>query len=625
MFDGEPPVVALCDVTLEIHSGELVIVQGPSGSGKSTLLNQIALIDRPSHGTYEVDGQVTATLCERRRAKLRSDTFGFVFQSFHLMARRSARENVELGLLYRGVGSSRRRVLADQALTRVGLSHRADVAAGKLSGGERQRVAIARAIVADAPIVVADEPTGNLDSTNGEMVVSQLLDLHRSGTSVLIVTHDPDLAARGDRQIRMRDGNIIQDASSESPASRGAQLLAASPMPGRASAIRVADVMSESWRALLTRPGRTALLAAAIGIAVALVIVTLGLGETASAQVSSKFDLLRNRDVTLSVPVSKGVPGTASARTGVAPSGLAQLNRVAGVQAVGVLEQHEPVMARTPGLPPVSGCLVEGISHGLLRADGADVLWTAGPHRLLNSHEVLVGSYLANELQVGPLALNPVLVINNANYAVAGIVKTSRRDPTLVAALVINWRDARSVSALDQSTIYITTSSGAARQVASQAPVALDAVNASRISVSEPASPETLRGAIEHDVSATLMALTIVASLASILGVANAMLLTVIERIGEFGLRRAIGARPIHILAQMTGEAVASGIIGAIVGVIAGFAVILGITIANHWQPTLDLRLALLALIGGILVGAVGGLPASLRASRIQPADALRR
>ncbi len=210
-YPEDPPIVALTDVTLTIEQSEFVAIQGPSGSGKSSLLNLIALIDRPSHGSYLIDGNDTAGLTERQRAGVRCRTFGFIFQSFHLIPRRSTIENVELGLLYQATGRTERRARAVEALERVGMTHRAEQAASKLSGGERQRVAIARAIVGHAPIVVADEPTGNLDTATSQSIVDQLEQLHQAGTTVVLVTHDPEVAMAAKRQVTVRDGRILAD------------------------------------------------------------------------------------------------------------------------------------------------------------------------------------------------------------------------------------------------------------------------------------------------------------------------------------------------------------------------------------------------------------------------------
>lgn len=214
-YSGSPPIEVLKGIDLSIEAGDLVAIVGPSGSGKSTLLNMMGALDRPSSGDVLIDGTVVNTLRDPSLSGVRGRRLGFVFQQFHLLPGLTATENVATGLLYHGTSGRKRKEAARDALRRVGLGHRLDQKPGKLSGGERQRVAIARALLGDPAIVLADEPTGNLDSQTTDEIVQLFLDLNQQGSTIVMITHDRELAASMPRVVEILDGEIRNDSSSE--------------------------------------------------------------------------------------------------------------------------------------------------------------------------------------------------------------------------------------------------------------------------------------------------------------------------------------------------------------------------------------------------------------------------
>lgn len=609
---------ALRGVSLTVSQGEFVAILGPSGGGKSTLLNTIGLIDRPDAGTYTIDGRDTSALDERARAATRSETFAFVFQGFHLLDRRPVIDSVELGLLHRGIDSHERRRRARRALEHVGLAARTHDIAANLSGGQRQRVAIARAIASGAPVLVADEPTGNLDSRTGKQILELLRALHRGGTTIILVTHDHEIALAADRTITIADG----ETTDNEPVRRAAAPSYPTP-PGTASRVRRRDILADAARSLTSRPGRTAGLVGAVATAVALAVTTLGIGVTASAQVSDRFDRHVNRDVSvewLAVPAPEnGAPAAPTVTAGPVEQLLERTRAINGVDAVALLADRGSIEVRaTPARPAFRVPLVT-ISGDLSATARLTI------HRF-DRVGVYLGESVAAQLGIttsGP-DNNPQVSIDDVSLPVAGIVTASPRLPALLGSVITPPGILTGAEPPSRWRLLARTSPGAAQQVAQQLPLAADPTHPDLMHINAPTDPRALRDEIENDVQATLYAFTALAVIAAVAALTNAMVLAVLERRAEIGLRRAIGARGGQVAALIVSEAAMVGSAGGIVGLVLGWSGLLVISILRGWIPVLDPLVTPYATIGGIIVGVVGGGLAAFRATRITPQDALR-
>lgn len=615
-YAGETPTDALRGIDLTINQGEFVAIEGPSGGGKSTLLNVIGLLDVPTSGSYAIDGADVSAAGARAIAEIRSNDFAFIFQSFHLLDRRPVIESVEMGLLYRAIPTQQRRARAYKALQAVGLAHLTWQTANKLSGGQRQRVAIARALAADAPIIVADEPTGNLDSDNSDAVVESLRALHRSGSTIVLVTHSPEVAAAATRRLRIRDGSL--EAEPDNHVDRPT-LTPATPT-GKPSRLRFVDLVRDAGASLRSRIGRTAGLVAAVAVGVALAVATLGISVSAGAQVSDTFNAHTNRDVTVEWDSSSQAQRTDTANRSLAE----RLHALNGAAAVGIVDNYGGRAVQASPARPSFRVTTYGVTADTPAAGRLSVSWPDATRHTLRTGEALIGKNLADQMEIGPLEGGPTINVDGQTVAIAGIVTASPRLPELMGGVAVEDETAQTLGTPDLVQALLLTTVGAAQVVARDAPLVIDPYQPKHLTVDAPTDPSSLRAQVESEVQSTLLALTAVALLASIAGLANSMVLSVLERKQEFGLRRAVGARPVHLLGLVLGESTVIGALGGIIGFLAGLAGILAVTILRHWSPTFDLRLAPLAILGGILVGALGGVLASVRASRVQPNEALR-
>lgn len=619
-FSGIRETAVLHDVSLEVAQGDFLSIEGPSGGGKSTLLNIVGTLDMATGGSYLIDHVEAHQAKERTLAELRSNTFAFVFQNFHLLDRRPAIDSVALGLVYRGVAAKERNAICLSAMRDLAIEPLAYTPSNRLSGGERQRVALARAIASGASVIIADEPTGNLDAANAETVVELLKKLNEQGKTVILVTHSPKVASAGKRRLRLDGGHAHEGVAAHPPADLMRTLHGDDAQVGQPSKVRFRDLISDAVSNIGSRPGRAAGLIAAVSLGVALAIGTAGIGTSARAQVSERFDAHVSRDVTV-----EWAPDQLNDQLPEMVASIPQrLNEISGADTVAIVDKSGETTIQTGANRP--GLTANGFS-GTASTPGAGrmkVTWLRGHKEKLVSGEVLIGATIGSQADLAALDLHPVIFVNSRPFSVVGVVTESPRLPELLSGVLLSNQDADALSAPYQSAALILSAAGGAQQVAKQAPIVIDPYAPASLTVFAPADPRTLRQEIESDVGVTLIGLTVVALVASIAGLANAMVLAVIERKQEFGLRRAIGARKHHIVGLVIAESISIGLLGGICGLLVGLAGILSVTISQYWVPVFDPALAPIAIAGGMVVGALGGVLAAVRAARILPGEALR-
>ena len=636
-YGTEPPVHALADIDLSLERGDWISITGPSGAGKSTLLNIIGCLDRPTSGSYFVDGIDTTELSDDERAGLRSQRIGFVFQSFHLLPYRTVLENVMLAEVYRQTSFGGRRDRALAAIERVGLTQRADFLPTTLSGGERQRVAIARALVGSPSLLLCDEPTGNLDSTNTAAILDFFAKLNREGLTLAIVTHDENVASRASRRVRIVDGRLSNDLSARTS---GAHVSKLNGEPSVAvvakvsrSGITFRDLLNEALAGMFARPGRMALTVLGVVIGMSALVATMGLTRTAGNRIISQFDQLAATELFITAR-----PGTASGTIDPkaipwdAPSRLQRLNGVVAAGTMSDVDVGNELVSSSPVKDPLNQSAfklaVRSASEDLFRAVRAELETGRFPdlgHSNRADRVAILGPDAAQRLGIVNLERLPAISIGDQLYMVVGILRDVGRRPELLGSVIIPEGTARQYFGLvGPGTVVVETKIGAAYLIAGQASVALRPDDPGTLKVQVPLEPKRVRDEVQTDLNVMFLLLGGLSLIVGALGIANITLVGVMERIGEIGLRRAIGATRRHIAAQFLIESASMGVIGGIIGASIGVFIVIGVSALQVWTPVLDPAAPFLAPLVGGVIGLLSGIYPAMRAARLEPAEAFR-
>ena len=630
---GGAEVGALKGLSLEIHAGEFVAVMGPSGSGKTTLMNLIGCLDRPSAGEYLYKGQPVHDRDADDRARLRREAFGFVFQNYNLLRMATAQENVEMPAVYAGIRKRRRWERAAELLSELGLTDRASHHPGEMSGGEQQRVAIARALMNGAEVVLADEPTGSVDSRNGKEIMARLTALSEQGRTVIVVTHDPAVAEYAHRLIELLDGRVVSDTGAEARPAHSGTASAAQTQARliRAPVVSLAESARTAVRALRGNKSRTALTLLGIVIGVFSVTAMLGVAEGVRSGI---MDTLRQLGGA-SISVTPGFGENAKPLT---------------------LSDADAIRMQIPNLsavaPEMNGgaALVAGGNN-----ESARILATTGRamrDRRMNlaqgaffddTHSdryapvVILGGILAGNLfgeQADPVG--EYVLLNGAPYQVTGVLKRpegrmaafnlqgrSAYVPLLTGAGRLFGRDnLDSIQIVAADTDQVETAQQAIEALLRQrhGSVTFRVMNQAQVMEAERATSRIL--------TLLLGAIGGISLVVAGIGVMNIMLASVAERTREIGLRMATGARPRDILLQFVCEAVMVAGLGGAVGLIG--AVGLG-SVANSLTPpelgtsfvVFTPWILLIGLSCATLTGVIFGFAPARRAAGMDPVAAL--
>ncbi|HID93668.1 MAG TPA: ATP-binding cassette domain-containing protein [bacterium (Candidatus Stahlbacteria)] len=651
---GKIEVKALRGLSLEINRGEFVSIMGPSGSGKTTLMDILGCLSKPTSGSYYLNEQLTDNLDDDYLSEIRNEQIGFVFQTFNLLPRTTALGNVELPLLYSGIGDRERKRRAMKALEAVGLKERAYHYPNELSGGEQQRVAIARALVNNPSIILADEPTGNLDTESGAEIMSVFNKLHEQDKTIIVVTHDPEVAKYADRIIQIKDGQVEQEkvqrkALKHKPSTNHEhehKSRARFTITGLIGSL--VSGFTSGYKGLLSNKMRSFLTILGIVIGVAAVIGMLGVGEGAKRQITSQIEKLGS-NVLIVFPRRPESKEEALEWRGRS-RGLTYEDAIALKEKISVVNEVAPqirAQERTRYLDKYWDTRILGTSPSYqtirnLELEGGRFF---GQEELDSWAKVcVIGKTVKEELFGDEHPIGKEIKIRDERFTVIGILKEKGR---------VGWEDFDDQILIPFTTaqkrftgndllqgIFVQAKSYEATADAEKEIEALLIKRHNKVVDFRIRSQEEFRQAIEQTAGTFKLMLAGIAAISLIvggIGIMNIMLVTVTERTREIGIRKAVGAKRRDILVQFLMESMVLAFAGGVIGILLG--VIFANTLGNMMvgagtfgprflrgggQSVITLSSILLAFFFAVGVGIFFGMYPANKASKLDPVEALR-
>ncbi|MEO0293443.1 MAG: ABC transporter permease [candidate division WOR-3 bacterium] len=648
---GNLEVPVLLGISLEVHNGEFLAILGPSGSGKTTLMDIIGCLSKPTSGCYFLEGEDVSELSEVDLSIIRKKKIGFVFQSFNLIPRMSAIDNVELPLLYSGVEEEERKERAMNALIKVGLSHRAYHYPNELSGGEQQRVAIARAIVNNPSIILADEPTGNLDSKTGKEIMALFEELHKEGGTIIMVTHDSTVAKYAERNLKIKDGKIEKEEIKKRVRKRENPKKIEEKRGDRSILGSIISGFVAGYRGLLANKLRSFLTVLGIIIGVGAVIGVMGIGEGAKRSITTQIEKLGSNIISIHYrrPQTKEEALLWQGRS----KGLTYQDALALKEELDFIYDVEPEVRAT-------------ITAKYKDKDWeTNIVGTLPSYQSINNHYVkegrfftedelrswtkvcVIGKTIKDELFEEEDPIGKEIKISNMRFTVIGVLEEKGS---------IGWNnfDDRIIIPLFTAQKRITGEDDIVREIQVQTKGSIPSKDYeekvkdfllkrhNQVEDFRIMNREEFKQTIEQTAKTFKIMLSGIAAISLIvggIGIMNIMLVSVTERTREIGIRKAIGAKRLDILIQFLIESVIVSLSGGIIGIILGiiFATTLGNMIVGAGPITPGPRFLseggksvvtpgsiLLAFFFAIVVGIFFGIYPANKASKMDPAQALR-